>query len=134
MNIDDYTSYFHDGSIINICHDEENIILSMESAEISPEENLHNIDLSENNTIKGKLHVEDVSSVLEGDELTPVQLKMLYDSAGILHFKIVETTVWLDVEWVNYPPHPEITAYSFYVIKGNKIWWENIPDLYDPFG
>ncbi|PCI92282.1 hypothetical protein COB11_07805 [Candidatus Aerophobetes bacterium] len=133
MNINNYTSYFHDGSLIDINHDNTTIILSMESAEISSEENQDNISLSEHNTIKGKLHIEGINSIFEGDELISIHLRMLYDSAGILHFKIHATTVQLDIEWVNYPPHPEITAYAFYHIKGKKIWWENIPDLYDPF-
>lgn len=105
----------------------------MESAEISPEENLDNIVLSENFTIKGKLHLEGVDLITENEKHTSVSLQMLYDSAGILHLMIDDTTVSLDLEWVNFPPHSNITAYSFYTIKAKKIWWENIPDLADPF-
>ncbi len=105
----------------------------MESAEISPDENLDNVVLSEHLTIKGKLHIEEVSLITEKKNQTLDSLKMLYDSAYILHLKILGTTVLLDVEWVNFPPHPEITAYSFYTIHAKKIWWENIPDLFDPF-
>lgn len=134
MNIANYTSYFHDGSIIDIYHDQSIVILSMESAEISPEENLDNIVLSKRLTIKGKLHLEGVDLITENEKQISVLLKMLYDSAGILHLKIDGTTVSLDLEWVNFPPHPNVTTYSFYTINAKKIWWENIPDLYDPFG
>ncbi|MBS0584949.1 MAG: hypothetical protein JSR76_01445 [Verrucomicrobia bacterium] len=104
----------------------------MESAEISPEENLDNIVLSENITIKGKLHLEKVDLVIENEKEIPL-LKMLYDNGNILHFKINDGTVSLDLEWVNFPPNPNVTSYSFYTIHTKKIWWENIPDLYDPF-
>lgn len=133
MNIANYTSYFHDGSIIDIYHDQSIVILFMESAEISPEENLDNLALSERLTIKGKLHLEGVCLITENEKQISVSLKMLYDSASILHLKIEGTTVSLDLEWVNFPPHPNVTTYSFYTINAKKIWWENIPDLYDPY-
>lgn len=134
MNFANYTSYFHDGSIIDISHNQSVIILSMESAEISPNENLNNIILSEHLTIKGKLHLENVGLITENEKQILTTLRMLFDSAVILHFKIVDTTVSLDLEWVNFPPHPKVTSYSFYAINARKIWWENLPDLYDPFG
>lgn len=133
MNIANYTSYFHDGSIIDIYHDQSTVILSMESAEISPDENLDNIVLSENFTIKGKLHLEGVDLITENEKQISVMLRMLSDSAGILNFKIDGTKVSLDLEWVNFPPHPQLTTYSFYKINAKKIKWENIPDLFDPF-
>jgi hypothetical protein len=133
MNIINYTSYFHDGSLIDIKNEQSSVVLSMESAEISPDENLDNIVLSERFTIKGKLHAEGIDLITENEKETLVQLRMLYDSAGILHFKIDDTKIKLDLEWVNFPPHSKIVAYSFYTIYAKKIWWENIPDLYDPF-
>lgn len=133
MNIVRYTSYFHDGSIIDICHDQSIIVLSMESAEISQDENRDNIVLSENLTMKGKLHIEGVDLITENEKQISASLKMLYDSAGILHLKIEGTRVLLDLEWINFPPHPNVTIYSFYTINAKKVWWENIPDLQDPF-
>lgn len=133
MSIINYTSYFHDGSLINIIHHNSVIIFSIESAEISAEENLDNILLSDHSTIKGKLHLEEVESVKENGKPFLANLKMLHDSAGILHLNIRDNTINLDLEWVNFPPHPEVSAYSFYSIQAKKIWWENIPDLFDPF-
>lgn len=137
MNIDNYGGYFHDGSIIDIFHDNSTLVLSMDSAEISPEENLDNILLSEQRTIKGKLHLEGVESITEseteGEKAVHGHLKMLQDFAEILHLKIHGTTVKLGLEWVNLPPKKAVSAYSFYTIKAKKVWWENIPDLYDPF-
>ncbi len=133
MNISNYTSYFHDGSIINIEHSNSNVVISMDSAELAPQEIVDDVILSDRKTIKGKLHIEDVLSITEDGNLSIDKLTMLYDSAEVLHFEMTKNTVYLDLEWTNYPPNPDITEYSFYNIKAQRIWWENIPDLYDPF-
>lgn len=133
MKIADYFPYFHDGSIIDIKYNDSSIIISMESAEISPEENKDNIALSEHSTFKGKLHLEGVGTITDNDKKFTGVLRMLSDSAGILHLDIQDKSVTLGLEWVNYPPHPNVSAYSFYNIEVKKVWWENIPDLYDPF-
>lgn len=106
----------------------------MESAEISPDENKDKFTLSKHSTVKGKLHLEGVYLIMENEIQTSGQLKMLYDSAGILHFNIHNTTIKLELEWINFRPKSKPTAYSFYIIHAKKLWWENIPDLYDPFG
>lgn len=133
MIISDYFTYFHDGSIIDIQHYDSTIILSIESAEISPEENKDKILLSKHSTIKGKLHLEGIGAITDNDREFNGKLRMLHDSAGILHLEKENILIKIGLEWVNYPPHPNIVAYSFYKIEVNKIWWENIPDLYDPF-
>lgn len=133
MNIADYASYFHDGSLIDIKQDHSTIILSIESAEISADENKDNILLSNHLTMKGKLHLDGVVLIEENEKPFSDHLIMLADSADILHLKIQGTKIRLDLEWMNFPPHPKITAYSFYIIHAEKIWWENIPNLFDPF-
>ena len=134
INIQKYTAYFHDGGLIDIQHIDEKIILLLESAETSLDEMQEDIALSEHSTIKGKLHIEGVKQVFDDEhKLSINDLKMIYDSGEILHFKIEKNQINLDVKWVNYSPNPNITTYSFYKIEADKIWWENIPDLYDPF-
>ena len=80
-----------------------------------------------------KLHLDGVVSIYENEKPFFLDLTMLHDTAGILHLKILDSTVILDLEWVNFPPHPEVTAYSFFKIQAKKIWWKNIPDLVDHF-
>ena len=133
MNIAEYSSYFHDGSVIDIVQNENEITISMESAEVSADELKEPLLLSANSTIKGKLHLKGIKNINVGNQRFLGRLKMLYDSGGILHFKLIDNIVKLDLDWVNYPPHPDVTAYSFYEIEAEKIWWENIPDLKDPF-
>jgi hypothetical protein len=63
MNIVNYTSYFHDGSLIDISYDKNVLVISVESAEISSDESLGNIALSDHSAIKGKLYLEDIKSI-----------------------------------------------------------------------
>ena len=51
MNIKNYTSFFHDGSINEINHGENKITISMESAEIDREDLKDNTDLADLATI-----------------------------------------------------------------------------------
>lgn len=40
MSIDNYTAYFHDGEILDITHSEDNIIITMASAEMDQDKYL----------------------------------------------------------------------------------------------
>jgi hypothetical protein len=133
MNIADYEAFFHDGSIINIQHATNKIEFSMESSEISKEDLKDEVVLSEHNTLKGKLHLEGVKNILNKGQPFFGVLSMLYDSAEIMHLNIIKNRIKISWEWENFPPHPKIIAYSFLEIEADKIWWENIPNLYDPF-
>jgi hypothetical protein len=52
MNVKKYSSYFHDGSLIDIEHKQNHIIISMESAQLWPDWNEDNVPLSNSQTIK----------------------------------------------------------------------------------
>lgn len=132
MNIADYTSNFHDGSIIDIKHEINRIEISMESAEITEEDMKEDFPLSEHDTIKGKLHLEEVKSIKECNSYLNF-LKMKHEDATIFHFKINNNKVELQIIWGTYPPNPPVDDFSTIEIEAEKIWWENIPDLYDPY-
>ncbi len=132
MDISIYAGYFHDGSIINIEQSGDNIDFSMQSAEMHEEDLKENITLSKYHRIKGILHLERVKYIRNSDQPFHGILSMLYDGAGILDFEITKNNVKILLEWVNYPPHPNITVYSSFEIEAEKIWWENIPDLGGP--
>lgn len=69
MEIDKYTSFFHDGIVHNIVHKNDKLELSMESAELIPEWNEDNIDLSKRSTISGILYLERIKSIEINGEL-----------------------------------------------------------------
>jgi adenylate kinase family enzyme len=39
------------------------------------------------------------------------------------------STIFLGINWVNYPPRQNVTDFSTIKIKAEKIWWKNIPEL-----
>ena len=131
MNISEYTAFFHDGSLIEIDHKNDKIELSMSSAEMDEEDLKEPIELSEDDCIIGKLHIEGVKSIIVNDELLEKPLKKEYDNGHIFDFEINDSTVTLAIQWVNYPRKPETNYFSVTTIEGTKIYWENIPNLED---
>ena len=39
------------------------------------------------------------------------------------------STLLLGIQWGNYPPKARVDNFSTIIIKAEKMWWENIPDL-----
>jgi hypothetical protein len=133
MDIKDYTSFFHDGSIISIDHTGNQMVISMESAELTEEDLKDSIILSENHRIRGKLHIEGVKNITENNKRYHFIFKMKYEDAEIFHFEYSQNTVEFQIKWNSYPPDPCIKDFSTIEIEAEKIYWENIPDLADPF-
>jgi hypothetical protein len=129
MDIQNYTSFFHDGSIMEISHAGNKMTFSMESAEIDEEDVKGDVVLSKNDRIRGKLHLEKINDVKEDGQSYSGVLTMKYEDAEIFHFEINQNSVEFQIKWNSYPPKPCIENFSTIEIKAEKIWWENIPDL-----
>ena len=133
MSIEKYTAYFHDGALIDIQHSNNQIILSLESAEIDISDLKDPIQLSERNSFKGKLFLKCVNSVRINDISFYGKLKMKYDSGSIFDLKIEKNRIEISLSWENFPPKPSVNDFDTIKIEAKEIQWENIPDLYDPF-
>lgn len=132
IDINKYSAYFHDGGIINIRQFKDEIEISMESNQVFPEWNLNHIKLSSYETLRGKLHIKKVKKIII-DKHQTMLLKMMYDSGDILDFAIEEARrVVFSVIWTNLPPKKRCNLYQHIEIEAEKIYWENIPDLFDP--
>jgi hypothetical protein len=57
----------------------------------------------------------------------------MIDKESVLDFDIKDETVELGILWTNYLPKPYTNEFSWIVIKAGKIWWENVPELYNSF-
>jgi hypothetical protein len=125
MDLKNYTSFFHDGSIIEINHTGNKITLSMESAEMDEEDIKDDVILSRDGRIRGKLHIERVKSINENDKNCSGIFKMKYEDAEISHFEINKNKIELHIKWSSYPPKPCIDDFSTIKIEAEKIWWEN---------
>jgi hypothetical protein len=132
FNLEKYTSYFHDGTVHDIKYIKNTIIISIESAELRPEWNEDNIALSKRNTISGNLHLENFGNIRINGKIYKEKLVKTYDSSDVYTFEIHARKVLLLISWINYPPkRREETPFSEYEIEAEKIYWENIPTLFD---
>lgn len=131
-----YTGYFHDGTLIGIQKDADKIEVFMGSAEMDPEEMVDDFLLANDgglHVLKGKLHLEEVKNVAVSNLILIEDLFNIYDDGTILDFDIHDKKVDLGILWTNFSPKPSTNDYSLIEITAERIWWENIPDLPDPF-
>lgn len=133
MNLSKYSDYFHDGSLINFKHVGNKIEISMSSAEIIPEHMIKNMPPLNKNRITGRLYLDGVKKIKINNASFTGTLKKVYDSGSILDFEISKDTVFLGIEWTDYPPKPRKSDFSKIEIEAEKIRWENIPDLSDDY-
>ena len=58
-----------------------------------------------------------------------------HDEGDIFEFDIHENKVIFTICWKDHPPKtsPGIDVWSTYEIEAEKIYWENIPNLYNPY-
>jgi len=132
MNISKYD--FHDGYLIDMIQINNNIEITMESAEISDEELQDDIILSDHSAIAGKLHIEGIKNIqIDGKDFFG-PFEKTYDEGNIYSFDIKENKLTLLVSWLNHPPKICGETKLFKIeIEAKKIWWENIPDLVNPY-
>jgi hypothetical protein len=134
MDIAKYADYFHDGCVDNIFHEGNNICFSLESAVIeNPNQIVDKKYLSESNTFKGILRLHNICKLMISHKKHTGVLRMEHDDGNILDLEIEGNRFFLLVEWRNFPPKSRKTDVSEIEIEAEKIWWENIPDLRDPF-
>jgi hypothetical protein len=114
---------------MNIRHIGDTIEFSMASAEIDEEDIKDDIDLSKDDSIQGKLHIEGVKSIIIDKRPFSGKIMKKYDNGRIFDFEITGHSVEFSVDWVNFPPKSPVNEFSVIKIEAEKIWWENIPDL-----
>ena len=131
--IQKYLHEFHDGALLAIERRGQEYIFSLESAEMDCSDMKEALALSERGTIKGKLHLESVQSIKINELIFQDELKMKYDYGSIFDFDIQKNVVQLQISWRNAPQKPYVNDFSTIVMQAKNIWWENIPDLVDPF-
>jgi hypothetical protein len=126
LDITPYTGYFHDGSILDIEHQEDNTIFSLESAEIDPFEIMNVEILSKSNTLFGKLHLKGIRIIQNSDEASKAVIHKIYDSGEILDLEIYPNRVFLLIQWWNFPPKPRDNDVTTIELEAEEIYWENM--------
>ncbi|OGN62253.1 MAG: hypothetical protein A3F09_04385 [Chlamydiae bacterium RIFCSPHIGHO2_12_FULL_49_11] len=126
--------YFHDGTILDVAHAEDQAIFSLESSEITDSRLLKKYSLSKCNTIRGKLHVTGICEILLNQKRFTGTLHNLRDVGNIFDLCFERRKVIIFVDWYNHPPkQSEETDMFKYEITAKKIAWEHLPNLIDPF-
>lgn len=133
IEISKYKDYFHDGFLLNVSKNKDNIAFLMSSAEVDLSKIDKNLALSNNHRIRGVLHLHGIKHIHLTGEHKLEDLFNLFDFGTILDFELVDKTIELGVLWENYPPKFNTNEFTTILIKFECIWWKNIPDLFDPF-
>jgi hypothetical protein len=131
MDIKKYVDWFHDGNLKKISNFKDQLIIEMSSAQVDLDEIEDCIKLSKNKTISGKLYLDGVEKIIVNDKAYKGVLKKKYDEGQILDFEINNKNVELGILW--FVPGVKKTDFTTIIIYAKKIWWENIPNLYDHF-
>lgn len=133
MNIANYD--FHDGYLIEVQHHGDKMEISMESAQISQDDMNDNLELSNHETLKGKLHLENIKEIKVNDQSFYEKFKKPHDEGDVYNFDIQDNKVTLIIAWQDHPPSMslETDMWCTYEIEAEKIYWENIPNLHNPY-
>jgi len=132
MDIAKYDGYFHDGLIYNIDHHKNEVIITMESSEITDNDIEQQIALSKHHTIAGKLHIENIKTIDIDERLFQERLYKIYDYGEIFYLDIKKKHVTIEVTWVNLADKNIETGETDLItidIEAEKIWWENLPEM-----
>ena len=132
MDIEKYD--FHDGYIIDIKHIKGSVAISMESAQIDTEEVCGTYELSEHKTLKGKLHLDGVKKIILNEKRCLDQLEMVDMEGNISSLDFDSQRMYLVINWMPHPPTTEKKeSWYAYEIYCEHIYWENIPNLTNPY-
>jgi hypothetical protein len=137
VNINDYTAYFHDGSIMNIRHVGNEAELAMSSAEIAEMDILPGDDVvlstiyNDYECFEGLLHLEGIRSIKINGNSFHGALSMKQKYAGIHDFTIKGCTLELAISWEDIPPRSQTSDFSVIEIDAEKRWWEDIYNLHE---
>jgi hypothetical protein len=123
-----FTAFFHDGSITHIQHENENICITLESAEMKKED-LRDCNIRLNSEpflqLKGVLVLESVRSVELNDALQSEDISMLDDECNVIRFDFFENKVEFFVEWYHFPVEINAQKYMSISIEFDKAKWIN---------
>ncbi|MBP9840950.1 MAG: hypothetical protein KBC64_00825 [Simkaniaceae bacterium] len=123
MDIFDGESYFQEGTIVDILHKGDKILLSLKSVELEEDEVEDDIELGEDHTLLATLCLEGVAGIYVDDEPFEGILTKIYDLGTIVELEFFENGIELQVHWVNFPPKKEMNTLSLIEIEADKVYF-----------
>ncbi len=131
IDIREYAPFFHDGSLQKIDCPGREIRMSMCSVEISPEDCLSPVTLSNRQTLTGILHCQGIRKVDLTGNIKIEDLFQIFDKGTILDFEFSDHTLEIGILWENFSPKPRTNQFTTILIQADHFFWENIPNLLD---
>lgn len=128
MNIKNYASYFHDGSIVDVKFLDSQVVITMSSAQISEDENLDHVPLGRFNMIRGKLHLLHINLLKINDKISDIN-HLIYNDGEIFKLSFKENKVSLLVEWL-LPNNDRVFQDLEFTVE--NYYFENLPELIFP--
>jgi len=128
LNINKYTSFFHDGLIYNCEIFEKNVVITMCSAQLDEYENEDNFHLDPFNMIRGKLHIINVNRFAINKEISSL-LKLNNNLADIHDLELNYNLIKLNISWV-YTWQSNIFQTLEFISEG--YFFENLPTMVLP--
>lgn len=123
MDISNYLNCFHDGTVIDIKHSNNNLQFFIESFPID-QNDLSEKDppsLTENKTLKGILHADCIKHIKNEGVLCKE-----YDDGEILDLKVNKNKIVFLIEWKNFPLKKRVTLTNEIEIESDEVYWENV--------
>lgn len=129
MKINYYSSYFHDGDVIDIKRDRYSLVILMQSSQIAPADMTDDIPLSNFSTLRGKLHLVNVSSIkIDGRPCDMVEMQT--DRGDIYDLQIQDRSVRMLIAWMDDTRHLSNNRDMIeYHVEAENVFWENLPHL-----
>jgi len=125
---------FHDGYLIDIKHDHDRIELSLESSQIDCEDFKNIFLLSDHGTLKGKLHFVGVQKITQEGIHHHEKLRKQEDEGDLFSIDFFDNKVSFVINWLPYSSKPDRqNSWISYEIEAEQIYWENIPNLPNPY-
>lgn len=126
MNIEPYTAYFHDGSVLDIFQDANQLVFYLESAEIKKEFKVERSLLSADSRLKGNFCIPKGAEIILDNEVFKGVLLKIHDSGRILDWEIAGNQIYLLIEWRDFLPKPKTNDFTEIKITSDDFVW--IPD------
>lgn len=120
VDIEKYEKHFEGGILYNLSADTHFGAFTMESASIDPKTVSNCVILSDQNTLKGKLSIEEIESITVDEKTIALPKDQTFKGAIIQSCVIRLESFELDIRLAS-------STLTCFKVRAKKIYWENFP-------
>lgn len=123
MDILDGEYYFEEGSVVDLIHQGNKVMIGMRSVILEADEVEDDVKLSEDHTLSATLCLEGIRGICIDEEPFEGKLEKLYDLGTIVELELFENGARMQIHWVNFPPKEEVNVVSLIEIECDKSYF-----------